>query len=219
VPIDVFSSLRSAALATLFAASFASPIIAKSDAAAKVGDRLSGLVPSKVDKPALDPFVAGDVQFALPADWDRLGATSVAGATDGGKRIGTIVSGVCPGGSAGAACTNDATLRFVAYSGEDGHKLPKLDKLKSKLDDRLAKEYRGFAKVESKMRSGADGIRYLDYSFTWGKPGARRSQRLSAYRHTDGDGVVVLGTGLALDKHAAKIDEFLASAHVPVSGE
>jgi hypothetical protein len=219
VPIDVFSSLRSTALITLVAASFSSPIIVKSDAVANAGDRLSGLVSSKGGEPAPDQLVAGGVEFALPADWDRLGASAVAGASDGGERIGTIVSGVCPGGSAGAACSDDATLRFVAYSGEDGHELPTLGEFESKLDDRLAKEYRGFTKVESKMRPGADGIRYLDYSFTWGKPGARSSQRLSAYRHTDGAGVVVLGTGAELDAHAKGIDEFLASAHVPVAGE
>lgn len=213
VPIDVFGSLRSTALVTLVAASFTSPIIVKSDAFANASARL-GSISSKQAPEQTEQLVAGGVQFALPDSWDRLGASAVGGST-AANRIGTVVSGICPGGSAGGDCSGGAKITFIAYSGREGHKLPMLTTFESQLDDKLPAEYRNFAKGDSKLRPGADGIRYLDYPFTWGAGRDGHAQRIAAFRHADGSGVVLLATGDQLAKNAAAIDAFLASAHEP----
>lgn len=214
MPIDVFGSLRSTALVTLVVASFSSPIIVKSDAfataSARIGDAVSKEAPAQTEQ-----LMAGGVQFALPESWDRLGA-SAASSSAKASRIGTVVSGICPGGSAGGDCRGGAKVTFIAYSGRSGHKLPTLTAFESQLDDKLGAEYRNFAKGESKLRPGADGVRYLDYAFTWGSGAKAQSQRIAAFRHADGSGVVLLVTGDQLAKHAAAIDEFLASSQVPL---
>jgi hypothetical protein len=205
--------LRSTALVTLVAASFTSPIIVKSDAFADASARL-GEVSSRQAATPSEQLIAGGVQFELPGSWDRLGASAAAGSADV-QRIGTVVSGICPGGSAGGDCRGGAKVTFISYSGREGHKLPTLTAFESQLDDKLAGEYKGFAKGESKMRPGADGIRYLDYGFTWGVGRDGQAQRIAAFRHADGSGVVLLATGDELATHAKAIDEFLASSHEP----
>lgn len=216
VALDVLASVRSTALITLVVASFSSPIVLKSEA---VGAQLGKLTGGSAKAPHAEPpesLVAGGVQFEMPATWGRLGATAVGGGGErDSSRIGTVVSGICPGGSAGSTCTDRTRLTFVVYSGKDGHQLPLLTEFAGQLDARLATEYRGFRKADAKMRPGADGIRYLDYTFTWGHGRHGAAQRIAAFRHEDGSGVVVLGTGPKLAEHAAAIDGFLATAHEP----
>ncbi len=218
VAIDVFSSLRSTALVTLVAASFSSPIVLKSDAVASVTGSLKGAKAAAHAEPP-EQVLAGGVEFAKPASWDALGASSTESAV-GDDTIGTVVAGLCPGGSAGASCVDGTRLTFVAYSGEDGHELPLLTEFQDQLDHQLAKEFPGFVAGEATQQPGADGIRYLDYAFTWGRDGAPRSaQRIAAYRHIDGSGVVVMASGPKLEAHAKAIDAFLASAHAPVAAD
>lgn len=204
---DLFASAKTTAIAALVSASFASPIVAKSDI---VTSAFGG------GRPQVEQVVAGGVAFAMPEAWDRLGATSTA--TDGRAaaerdRIGTVVSGLCPGGSAGATCRDGVQVTFITYSGARDHELPLLTKLERQLDAQLGRKYRGFAKVEAKQRPGADGIRYIDYRFTHGVGGARREERLAAFRHDDGSGVIALASGAGLATHDAAISRFLESSH------
>jgi hypothetical protein len=165
-----------------------------------------------------EQVLAGGVEFAKPAAWGELGASANESAVSDDS-IGTVVAGLCPGGSAGATCKDGTRLTFVAYSGKDGHELPLLTQFQDQLDQQLAKEFPGFTAGEAKMLPGADGIRYLDYAFAWGSAGREQSQRIAAYRHADGSGVVVMAVGPKLDSHDTAIDEFLASAHEPVAAE
>jgi hypothetical protein len=220
VAIDLFASARATALVTLVAASFSSPILLKSDAAAAFADRLPGRDGGHAVKPVEPPqdLIAGGVQFELPAEWGRLGASAASADQDAGAdRISSVVSGVCPGGSTGGDCKGDSKVTFLAYTGKGSSSLPQLATLEGRLDDQLAASYRGFRKGEAKMRPGADGIRYLDYTFTWARAGKRHDQRLAAYRHADGSGVVALVSGSSTGEHAEGVDEFLASAHDPIS--
>lgn len=215
--LDVFSSLRSTALVTLVAASFSSPIVLKSDAVASVTGKLGGAAKAHESSPP-EQVLAGGVAFRKPASWGTLGA-SAAAADTGKDSIGTIVAGLCPGGSAGATCKDRTRLTFVAYSGKDGHELPLLTDFQDQLDHQLAKEFRGFTAGEATSHSGAGGIRYLDYAFSWGAAGHEQSQRLAAYRHHDGSGVVVMAAGPKVEAHDKAIDAFLASAHEPVADD
>ncbi len=214
VPIDVFSSLRSTALVTLVAASFSSPIVLKSDAVASVTGKLGGAAKGEQVAPP-EQVLAGGVEFAKPEAWGALGSSASESAV-GKDSIGTVVAGLCPGGSSGATCTDGTRLTFVAYSGDRGHELPLLTEFQDQLDHQLAREFEHFTAGEAKSLPGADGIRYLDYSYTWGAPGHEQGQRIAAYRLSDGSGVVVMAAGPTLAKHDAAIDEFLASAHEPV---
>lgn len=215
VALDVFSSLRSTALVTLVAASFSSPIVLKSDAVASVTGKLGGAAGGHESAPQ-EQVLAGGVEFTKPAAWGALGASaSEAAASE--DTIGTVVAGLCPGGSAGATCKDGTRLTFVAYSGKDGHELPLLTQFQDQLDHQLAKEFAGFTAGEAKTMPGAEGLRYLDYSFTWGAAGHRQAQRIAAYRHADGSGVVVMAVGPRLEDHDKAIDSFLASAHEPAA--
>lgn len=207
--LDLLPSLRSTALVTLVAVSFSSPIIAKSDAFASASARLTGK-----ERAPVQQLVAGGVEFAMPESWGRLGAGSAASDATKAERIGTVVTGVCPGGSAGSECADGTVLTFIAYSGEHGHELPRLARFKDQLESQLAKEFPGYRGGESRTRRAADGSRYLDYSFTWGARGARTAQRIATYRHPDGAGVVVMATGPQLADHAERLDEFLAGARM-----
>jgi hypothetical protein len=215
VPVDVFSSLRSTALVTLVAASFSSPIVLKSDAVASVTGKLGGGA-AKHEVAPPEQVLAGGVEFAKPEAWGALGASATESAV-GEDAIGTVVAGLCPGGSTGATCKDGTRLTFVAYSGEDGHELPLLTKFRDQLDHQLAKEFRGFVAGQANTLPGADGLRYLDYSYTWGAAGHEQAQRIAAFRLTDGSGVVVMASGQALDTHRKAIDAFFASAHEPVA--
>lgn len=211
VPLDAFASLRTTALVALVTASFSSPIVAKSGVVSDVGHRL-GQRSAQVE-PA-ETIVAGGIEFAMPASWGRLGASAsaAAGAPVGEEAIGTVVGALCPGGASGAACREGQQLTLVAYSGEEGHALPLATLFEQQLDDRLGRALPGFRRGDVAMRPGADGIRYLDYEFSF-RSGARRvSQRIAAYRTSDGGGVVVLVTGPA-SAGAKGIGAFLASAH------
>jgi hypothetical protein len=215
VALDVFSSLRSTALVTLVAASFSSPIVLKSDAVASVTEKL-GSKGSAHEVAPPERVLAGGVEFEKPAAWGELGASATESGA-GEDTIGTVVAGLCPGGSAGATCKDETRLTFVAYTGDKGHELPLLTQFEEQLDHQLHREFPGFAAGESKQLPGADGIRYLDYGFTWGKDGDHRAhQRVAAFRHADGSGVVIMAAGPKLESHAKAIDAFLASAHEPV---
>ncbi len=214
--IDVLSSLRSTALVTLVAASFSSPIVLRSDAVANVSSKLGST--GEHEAASSEQLVAGGVEFTMPSDWDRLGV-SAASSGAGEKTIGTVVTGLCPGGSQGAACSDGTGLTFFAYSGEQDHELPLLSVFEDQLDHQLAREFDGFVAGEAKQLPGADGIRYLDYSFSWGKGGHARAQRIAAYRFSDGSGVVIMAAGPKLDEHEKAIDAFLASAHEPLEDD
>ena len=217
VPLDIFSSLRSTALVTLVAASFSSPIVLKSDAVASVTGKLGGAANGHEVAPP-EQVLAGGIEFAKPEAWGTLGASASESAV-GEKTIGTVVAGLCPGGSTGAACEDGTRLTFVAYSGKDGHELPLLSKFQDQLDHQLAREFPGFTAGEARTVPGADGIRYLDYSYSWGKAGHEQAQRIAAYRLSDGSGVVVMASGAKLEAHDKAIDAFFASAHEPVAAD
>lgn len=202
VPLDVLASARSTALIALVTASFSTPIVAKSDALASIGG--GGREPV-----ATEPLVAGGVEFDLPQAWGRLAPSAASSQAD--DRIGTVVSGLCPGGSAGAACEDGTQVTFIAYSGEQGHELPKLDAFAAQLDGKLAREFKGFRKVSAKQHAAKDGLHWLDYRFTWRSNGTDVEQRFAAYRHDDGSGVVAMVATDGAD-HAKALDNFLGSA-------
>lgn len=204
MPFDVLASVRSTALVAIVSASFASPILVKADAFAGSGD---GAKPVPTET-----LVAGGVEFALPESWGRLGASAAAGSGEA-ERIGTVVSGICPGGSAGATCVDGVQITFVAYSGKQGHELPKLADFEAQLKAQLAREFRGYRVVDSATRTSDAGVRWLDHQFTWASGDTRVTQRFAAYRHDDGSGVVATITGASAD-HAKAIDAFLASGAV-----
>ncbi|MCW2925404.1 MAG: hypothetical protein JWM98_2808 [Thermoleophilia bacterium] len=185
----------------------------RTDAFANAAGRLTG----KGATPPAEQLVVGGVEFGLPAAWGRLGATAASASHT--ERIGTIVSALCPAGGAGSACVDGTQVTFIAYSGKAGHALPVLNVFEGQLDAKLTREFSGFVKGETKMRPGADGIRYLDYSFTWTQGRAVHHQRFAVYRHGDGSGVVAIATGARLQAHAKAISEFLATAHDPASSE
>lgn len=214
--IDFFASARSTALITLVAASFTSPIIVKSDAWSAAGDRLAAIT-QRAEAPATEQVIAGGVAFEKPADWGVLGSSAVRASDDGAAadtdRIGAVVSGLCPGGSAGSDCADGVQVTFVAYAGGEDKSLPALNSFRRQLDMQLAKEFRGFKPADVQVRAGADGSRYLDYAFTYRVKGEQRTQRIAAFRHADGRGVVALTTGAKLPQHDAALDRFFASSH------
>ena len=201
VPLDVLASARSTALIALVTASFSTPIVAKTDAFASIGGGRDA-VPT-------EPLVAGGVEFDLPQAWGRLAPSAAADAPD---KIGTVVSGLCPGGSAGATCEDGVQLTFIAYTGEKGHELPALDAFTKQLDAKLAREFPGFRKASAKQHTSGDGLRWLDYRFTWRSGGKDVTQRFAAYRHEGGSGVVAMVAGDASKDHAKALDTFLGGA-------
>lgn len=204
VPFDVLASIRSTAVIALVTASFSSPILVKSDAFAGIsGGSASPAVPT-------ESIVAGGVEFALPETWGRLGASAAAG-TGSGERIGTVVSGVCPGGSNGPSCTGDAKVTFLAYSGKAGHELPKLAKFGKQLQARLGSKLVGYKVGDSSLEKTASGMPWLDHEFTWRSGKHVVHQRFAVYRHGDGSGVVAMVAGSADATHAKAIDAFLES--------
>lgn len=210
MPLDLLASARSTALIALATVAVASPVVVKGDVVDGVGDRLRG---PKVEH--TDTLVAGNVEFAVPEDWGQLGATGAQAKNS--KRIGTVVTAVCPAGGEGSRCKDDVQLTFVAYSGRKGHELPILSTFEAQLDDRLADAFNGFRKGQAEMRPGADGLRYLDYPFAWRTKGGMSRQRYAAYRNNDGSGVVVIAAGTGIVKHSKAISEFLATGHEPTS--
>lgn len=209
--LDLIASVRSTALVALVTASFSSPIVVKTDAFASASARITGREVQQAEP--TEPLVAGGVQFAMPSSWGRLGPTAAASAPGAGGRIGTVVGGLCPGGSAGAACADATRVTFIAYSGDKGHQLPKLEEFQARLDARLAREFPGFRKGESGTEKGAGGTHRLDYRFSWRSGKARAQQRFAAYRHKDGSGVVVMITGAGHKDHAPALERFVASGH------
>ncbi|MCW2927969.1 MAG: hypothetical protein JWM86_1937 [Thermoleophilia bacterium] len=210
---DLFASAKTTAIAALVSASFASPIVAKSDV---VSSAFGG------SGPRAEQVVAGGVAFSMPKAWGRLGSSATTHDGDAaaeGDRIGTVVSGLCPGGSAGATCRDGVQLTFITYSGAKQHELPLLSKLERQLDTQLADKYAVFEKLEAKQRPGLDGIRYLDYAFTYHVGTAVRHERIAAFRHSDGSGVIALSTGAELGAHDAAISRFLEGGHAAVDGE
>ncbi|MCB0878955.1 MAG: hypothetical protein KDC46_08245 [Thermoleophilia bacterium] len=222
MPIDIFASARSTALIGLVAASFSTPVVVKSDAFDQAASKLRGgkAASAQQAEPA-EVLLAGGIAYELPADWDRLGASAATGddSEASSREVASIVSAVCPGGSAGGDCKGGTRLTFLTYSGRDGHELPNLAEFEAQLDARFDASYKGFTKGEARMRPGADGTRYLDYAFSWTEHGTTRHQRVAAYRSDGGAGVVIVGTGRELDAHAKDIDAFLASAHEPLPDE
>ncbi len=222
MPIDILASARSTALIGLVAASFSTPVVLTSDAFDQATAKLRGEKAAH-SEPAEPPqvLIAGGIQFDMAADWGKLGASVADAGADAehedAKRIGSIVTAICPAGSSGGDCKGDARVTILTYSGEKGHQLPLLTEFEAQLDSRFAAEYSAFVKSEdTSMRPAADGTRFLDYSFTWSNHGTDQSQRLAAYRHEDGSGVVLLATGGKVDDHAEAIDELLASAREPL---
>jgi hypothetical protein len=213
VAIDLFASARSTALITLVAASFTAPVVVKGDALDGAREKLTGKSAAAAPAKPPEELVAGGVAFEMPADWGRQGATAAAAEADGAKQVGVVVTALCPGGMSGGACADDSKLTFLAYSGRDGRSLPLLSLLDGQLDEQLGDQYPGFEPGHAQTVTSGDGsIRYLDYSFTWKAEGGRRAQRLAAYRHQDGSGVVVVSSGADSADHDEQVDDFLASA-------
>jgi hypothetical protein len=103
-------------------------------------------------------------------------------------------------------------VTFIAYSGRDGHQLPKLETFQHELDAKLAQEFHKFDKGPVDERSGSDGTKFLDYGFSYQLGSATHRQRFAAFRRADGSGVVAIASGDDVAKHAKDIDAFLASA-------
>ena len=202
------------ALVALVGASFASPIIAKSDAFAQVGHRLSG--GSAAQHEAHETLSAGGYTYAMPTRWGRLGAGSITDGEQGSaaEPAGTVVSAVCPGGAAGATCKDGVQVTFVSYRGGKGHELPIVSSIEDAFDAQFATQLSAFHKVAATPQAAADGSRWLRYQFTYGAKGGARSEMLGAYRHEDGSGVVVVAVGpkAAMQAHEQAIGEFLAGA-------
>lgn len=217
--IDLFASARSTALISLVAASFSAPVVIQGDALAGAKAKLGG-APATAHSEPPEELIAGGVRFELPADWGRLGATTASGGASSEKRVGTVVTAVCPAGSKAGTCAGEVTLTFLAYSGRDGRELPMLSAFGGDLDEQLDAQHHGFERTKSRSHSSTDGSRYLDYRYTWQpKGGPERSQRLAAFRHEDGSGVVVVASGAGVDEHAKAIDAFLGTASDPLTGE
>jgi hypothetical protein len=194
------------AVVALAGATLASPFIVKDNALAKLAGRDSKAAP------AMEQVVAGGFQYAMPASWGQIGAESAEANADD-QATGTVVGGVCPGGSAGATCDGDVQITFVAYNGEHG-KLPLPTTFEETLDGALPKRVAGFHKVDSATAPSADGTTWLRYEFTLGTAAARRHEVLGEFRHSDGSGVVAVAVGprAAIQRHRDGIVEFLASA-------
>jgi hypothetical protein len=203
--------MRATAVVALVTASFSSPMLVKSDAFHAASARITGKGASAHAKPA-EQLVAGGMAFTMPKKWDRLGSGAAGDSHASSTHIGTVVSGVCPGGSDGAKCADGVQLTFLAYSGRDGHELPNLDTFQRELDAKLATQFHGFDKGPVSERSGSDGTKFLDYGFSYQLGPARHRQRFAAFRHADGSGVVAIASGEDIEQHAKDIDRFLASA-------
>jgi hypothetical protein len=205
--------MKMTAVVALAGASFASPIIAKSDAFAQVGHRLSG--GDAKHQVARETIAAGGFSYEMPATWGRLGAGSVAGDEgDAAEAAGTIVSAVCPGGSAGATCKDGVQVTFVSYRGGKGHELPLVSSIEDSFDAQFATQLPGFKKVSSAPQAAADGTRWLRYEFNYGSKAGMRSEVLGAFRHGDGSGVIAVAVGpqAAMAQHSKAIGAFLAGA-------
>jgi hypothetical protein len=215
VPIDFTGSARATALVVLVTASFSSPIIVKGDALSSVSNRLGG---GAASQPAPEQLVAGGYSYAKPAAWGRLGATASSDAPSRDAQdsdIGTVVGGVCPGGSAGGSCIDDVQVTFVAYSGKSEDELPAITSLEEELDTKLAAAFSSFGKSSVESRPMADGSRWLRYEFTFKRDGVLQREVLGAFRHVDGSGVIAVAAGpdAAFGTRVKAIDAFLASAH------
>lgn len=213
VAIDLFGSIRSTALVALVSASFASPILVKSDAVANVGAHLKlGGGPASGQG---EQLVAGGFGYEMPASWGRLGGGAVESPRDTTtKQVGAVVNSLCPGGSHGSSCEGGVQVTFIAYDGKKAASLPMLTSLERQFDARFAKEFRGFAKGKVELKPSADGSRWLGYEFVHTASGAPQQQVVAAYRHGDGSGVVAVASGPAKEvaKQREEINAFFASA-------
>lgn len=199
--LNLFGSIRSAAVVALAGATFAAPVVVKGDALAQLAGS------SGPAAPATEQVVAGGFAFAKPEAWGRMGAGAAEAAA--GDQAGTVVSGLCPAGGDGVACKGGVQLTFVAYDGVRG-KLPLVTSFEEQLDAKLGKRMRGFRKVGAAARAASDGTRWLRYEFD-----ARgKREVLGVFRRTDGSGVVVVvvGSPAALERHGRAVDSFLAGA-------
>ncbi|MCW2956820.1 MAG: hypothetical protein JWO69_1689 [Thermoleophilia bacterium] len=226
MPLNLFGSVRATALVALVGASFASPILVKSDALASVGKTLGG--DAKAAE-VVEELVAGGFAFAMPADWGKLGASATTAPhdTNSSPDAGAVVSAVCPAGSTGAACKDGVRITFITYKGhhaeegaEPGHGaeaegLPVLTSLEEVFDARFRGEFSTFTKGEVKLLPSADGTQWLRYGFSHKVEGAVQQQVVAAYRSDDGGSVIAVATGptKAMTKHGGEIDRFLGSAH------
>jgi hypothetical protein len=217
VPLNLFGSVRATALVALVGASFASPILVKSDALASVGKTFGGgAKPAEV----VEELVAGGFAYEMPTDWGKLGASATTAAHDATSTShdsGAVVSAVCPAGSTGAACKEGVRITFITYkaAGEEEARLPVLTSLERVFDERFRAEFATFTKGEAQLRPSADATQWLRYDFSHKVGGAVQQQVVAAYRGDDGASVIAVAAGptKAMAKHGAEIDRFLGSAH------
>lgn len=188
----------------LASASFASPILIKSDAFGTV----LGSPAAAAD--GGEAIAAGGMEFTMPTSWRRLATSSAS--TDRSSGRGTIVAAICPRGGSAAGCAKDVQVTLIAFSGKPGHELPELGHLQDQLRRDLAKEFTGIRSVEVHGGHIAGGVDALDYDFTHGPMAHGMGQRIAAYRHADGSGVIALITGTEGAEGTAALDTFLEGA-------
>jgi len=212
VPFDIIGTIRTTAVIAVATASFTSPILVKSDALAGISHKLGRDTGAQVEQ--TEELVAGGYAFQAPDKWGKLGVGSARSSGDSKESLGTVVSGLCPGGSTGAACEDGVQLTFIAYGRAGTKGLPALTAFEKQLDTELAHTFKGFTKGEADMHPSADGSRWLRYEFSYQTAKGRNHQTVGVFRHVDGRGVVVVATGpeAALVKRDAAIEKFLASA-------
>lgn len=207
MPFDLPVSIRATVAIAAASATLASPVAMKSEAFARIGDRLGGEAPAQVQQ-----LSAGGYAFGLPTAWSRLGAAAAeAGSADS---AGTVIAGACPGGSTGARCADGVQVTFISYDGSAGHRLPKYDLLRGQLDRELASRFRGYRRLAATTKTGAGGMRWLRYEFSFRQGGLVRHEVLAAYRRADGSGVLAVAVGphAGLRDSREAVDEVLSSA-------
>lgn len=195
-------------------ASFASPVLLKGDALGAVGSRLG------VRAGSAQELVVGGVAFSVPGAWEELPASAVEpdrgdASSEAAVTIGSVVSGLCPGGRTATGCADGVQLTFIAYEGGKAGSLPSLVEFEEQLGAQLPHRLAGFRPGDAEMRSGADGTRWLRYSFSWREGSVVHTQVVGAYRNANGTGAVAVATGpaAALAQRTKAIDTFLASGH------
>jgi len=140
---------------------------------------------------------AGGFEFAYPAGWSKIAHGDLpTEAVRNADAAGSVVAGLCTAKVQGAGCGAPVDVSYVLF--QQGEAFPALASLETSLDGSLSSQFTGFKKSGAELRSTADGLRYLEYQFSFTKDGVKQHELVAAYRH-EGKGLLVVATGPAAD--------------------
>lgn len=212
--IDLFGSLRSTTAVLLVGASFSSPIVLHASGhMPKVSSALSAAHKTTGTATPTSPLVVSGREFAVPLTWGAIPGSQLPSAGEA-SAVGSVVSGVCPGGRVGGSCAGDVDVTFVTYDAKAN--FPSLVDVEATFDRDFGRSMRGFHKVKAEQRTDSGGDRWMRYEFTYtGDQGIVRHEVLGVWRASSGNAVVAIAVGpqRTYAQSAKAIDTFMTSTH------